>query len=105
MQLKHRYLTRLEVCYMLGINPMTLDNWYRYWNNTPPEDIPKDCPGLPPIKLKEDGKTKLWHGYHLHQLYDFQQWIPRGRTGVMGRTNERYWKKEFRKGNNNDESL
>lgn len=105
MQLKNSYLTKIEICYLLGINPITLINWYRYIENTPPEEIPKDCPGLPPYKLKEDGKTKVWHGYALHQLYDFQKWIPRGRAGVMGKINEIYWKKEYRKGDNRKKNL
>lgn len=97
MQLRTVWLTKLQVSYLLGITPITLDNWYRYIEKTPPEEIPADCPGLPPYKIHENGRTKLWHGIDLHQLYDFQQWIPRGRSGKMGRTNEIFWSKKHRK--------
>jgi hypothetical protein len=105
MQLKSAYLTRIQVCYLLGINPHTLYNWYRYIEKTPPQDIPEDCPGLPKYILKEDGKTKLWRGMDLHQLFDFKQWVPKGRYGKMGRTNEIYWAPEHRKNKPNQDTL
>lgn len=100
MKLKSVYLTKIEVCYLLGISPRTLINWYRYIENTPAEELPKGCPGLPPYIIKEDGKTKLWHGIHLHNLMDFKEWIPRGRNGVMGVVSQTYWRKELRKDRN-----
>lgn len=88
-------LKTMEVCYLLGIAPTTLANWYKYINETPQQEIPENCPGLPPYIQETPKGPKYWHAIDLHKLYAFQQWVPKGRGGKMGRINQRYWSKKF----------
>lgn len=90
-------LTTMQVCYLLNITPPTLKNWYKYVNETPQEELPEDCPGLPPYMQKSRGSQKYWNGSDLHKLYAFQQWIPKGRGGKMGKISSKYWSKKFYK--------
>lgn len=84
-------LSTMQVCYLLGIYPNTLMNWYKYINKTDPADLPKDCPGLPPYTQSHKGGKKFWSPSDLHQLYAFKQWVPKGRGGVMSEISKDYW--------------
>lgn len=95
MDTKRGLLTTIEVCYLLRMSPVTLKNWYKFINETPPEEIPEDCPGLPPYIQKTPRSQKYWHGSDMHKLYAFQQWVPKGRGGKMGKTSRKYWSKKF----------
>ena len=89
------HLNTMQVCYLLGITPKTLNSWYKYINETPADQIPKDCPGLPPYKQKNKHTQKLWWGNDLHKLYAFQKWVPKGRGGLMGHINSKNWSKQY----------
>lgn len=89
------YLNTMQVCYLLGIHPRTLATWYKYILETPTSELPKDCPGLPPYKQKHSRAPKLWWGNDLHKLYAFQKWLPRGRNGIMGKVNNKYWSRKY----------
>lgn len=88
-------LTTMQVCYLLNISPTTLKNWYKYVNETPENEIPEDCPGLPPYIQANPKAKKYWNGGDLHKLYAFQKWIPKGRGGKMGKISSKYWSKKF----------
>jgi len=88
---KNTRLTQTQVCYLLGIEVRTIRRWYEYINTTPPEEIPETCPGLPTPTIAGKNGQKFFTQTDLHQLYDFQQWIPKGRGGVMGRISEQHW--------------
>lgn len=87
-------LSTMQVCYLLGIYPNTLMNWYKYVEKTDPADLPKNCPGLPPYTQSNKGAKKFWAASDLHQLYAFQQWIPKGRGGVMAAVSKDFWSKK-----------
>lgn len=97
MYLDRTKLTATQVCYLLGISTKTLQNWYKYINQTPKKDIPKDCPGLPPYMQASPKSVRYWYGRDVHRLYAFQQWIPRGRGGKMGHISQKYWSKKWHK--------
>lgn len=100
MLIEKSKLTTMQVCYLLNITPATLRNWYRYVNEIPEDERPKDCPGLPPYIQANPRAQKYWNGGDLYKLYAFQQWVPKGRGGKMGKTNSRYWSKKFYKKKN-----
>lgn len=89
------HLTTMQVCYLLGISPTTLRNWYKYVNTCQP--LPEDCPGLPPYQQENERAPKYWNMVDMHQLYAFQHWIPKGRKGVMGEISQAYWSEKFYK--------
>ncbi len=91
MYVDRTHLTQTQVCYLLKIDQRTLKRWYKYIETTPPEEIPKDCPGLPTPKIVGKNGQKLFYGADIHQLFEFQQWIPKGRKGVMGKISQKHW--------------
>lgn len=88
-------LTATKVCQHLDISFRTLDNWYKYAKS----DIekPADMPVLPQYTQERARAIRLWNPNDLPALEAFKNWIPKGRNGVMGRINQKYWKPEFRK--------
>ena len=89
-------LTATQVCYLLGITVVTLNNWYKYMQETPKEERPEDCPDLPQYIQATPGGQRYWNGTDVHKLYEFQKWLPKGRNGIMGKVSSRYWSKEYR---------
>ena len=92
---KKQKLTATQVCYLLNISARTLDSWYKYINETPKSKIPASCPGLPAYEQAHARAPRFWSMEHMHQLYAFQKWLPRGNKGVMGHINMRYWGKRY----------
>lgn len=88
-------LSSTQVCYLLNITTKTLFNWYKYLNETPADQIPASCPGLPPYIQKKERGPKFWNATDLHKLYAFQQWIPSSRSGVMANISKRCWSKKY----------
>lgn len=89
-------ITATQVCYLLNIHFRTLGMWYTYIQQTPPEKLPKDCPGLPPYRQDKPRGKRYWKVSDVHQLYRFQQWVPKGKAGVMGEVSRKYWSRKNR---------
>ena len=89
-------LTASKVCNQLDISNRTLDNWYRFYNNS---DIkkPSKMPVLPQYIQKSVRGPRYWKPEDIPQLKKFKKWVPKGRYGVMGAVNEKYWAKDKRK--------
>lgn len=91
-------MSATKVTQALDISARTLDNWYKYYHS----DIekPDDMPTLPEYYQSRYKGPRYWKVSDISALQAFKDWIPRGRGGVMGRINERYWSNRYR--NKND---
>lgn len=82
-------LSANKVSQYLDISTVTLANWYKFYNSD--IDKPKDMPELPAYEQLHPRGPKYWKQEDLPKLKAFQDWIPKGRGGVMGLYNARYW--------------
>lgn len=94
-EMEEKLITATKVTQYLDITLRTLDNWYRYQKET--EKKPENMPSLPEYVQQGPRTPRFWKESDLPKLLAFKEWIPRGRLGVMGRTNERYWSEKLRK--------
>ena len=83
-------LTATQVCYHLNISVITLNNWYGWYFSTDIEK-PEDTPELPLYEQSGPRAPRYWRESDIPKLKAFQNWIPRGRGGVMGEYNSKYW--------------
>ncbi len=82
-------LSALKVSQKLNISTKTLNNWYRFWEDETTEK-PKGIPELPAYQRINDN-MRIWDVKDIPQLRKFKNWIPKGRNGIMGKTNARYF--------------
>jgi hypothetical protein len=91
-------LTASNVANKLNISVKTLTTWYKwYYDNT--IEKPKDFPKLPEYIQDHVNGPRYWTESDVKKLEEFKSWIPRGRAGVMGKINSKYWSK---RGKNNE---
>ncbi len=83
-------LTATKVTQYLDISVPTLNNWYKWYNN-PQYEKPKDIPELPAYTQQGKRGTRYWDEDDLPKLMKFKEWLPRGRAGIMGEYNARFW--------------
>lgn len=86
-------LTANKVAQHLDIAVKTLDSWYKFYND-PEIEKPEDMPELPAYQQETERGTRYWKEEDLPKLEKFQAWIPKGRGGVMGAVNSKYWSKK-----------
>lgn len=78
-----KLLTATRVSYILNIATKTLNNWYKWYYDDSIEK-PKDTPKLPDYIQAHKMGPRYWTMEDIPKLKEFQEWIPRGRNGVMG---------------------
>lgn len=83
-------ISATKVTQYLDISYNTLNSWYRWYNN-PMYPKPKDMPKLPEFIQDTPRGPRYWTEDDLYDLRKFKEWIPKGRNGVMGDYNARYW--------------
>lgn len=83
-------LSATKVTQFLDISYNTLNAWYK-WYNDDQYVKPKDTPYLPPYTQAHPRAPRLWKADDLYYLRKFKEWIPKGRSGVMGEFNSKYW--------------
>lgn len=83
-------ITATKVAQHLDISVPTLNNWYKWYMNDE-FDKPKDVPILPKYEQNGVRATRYWDSKDLPLLEEFQRWVPKGRGGLMGAHNARYW--------------
>lgn len=91
-------MTATQVCYVLNIANKTLNNWYR-WYYDDSITKPKDFPKLPDYIQTHERGPRYWTKDDIPKLRAFQEWIPKGRNGVMGDISCMYLK-EYKKKKN-----
>ncbi len=85
-------LTATKVSQKLGVSVTTLTNWYKWYTlSALTMKLPKDCPELPPYEQDHPRGIRYWNPEDLPKLVKFKKWIPKGRGGVMGEYNSRFW--------------
>lgn len=82
-----------KVAQHLDISVKTLEGWYGWYNN-PEMEKPENTPVLPAYEQAGVRTQRWWKEEDLEQLEIFKNWIPKGRGGVMGVYNKRYWSKK-----------
>lgn len=83
-------LSASKVAQHLDISVTTLTNWYK-WQNSLTEPVSENAPRLPQYEQHSVRGPRFWTEEQLKELEVFKEWIPRGRNGVMGNINARYW--------------
>ena len=91
---KNEMLTATQVTKELDISAHTLNSWYKYYYSDEPKR--EDMPELPEYIQERSRGPRYWKQSDVPALLRFKEWIPRGRGGVMGRINERYWSSKYR---------
>lgn len=81
---------RNETARKLKVSPSTIDNWYNWYNN-PDYPKPAQTPPLPVYEVVDGRGTRMWSDADIKMLRTFMAWRPKGRYGVMGDANARYW--------------
>ena len=89
-------LSATQVTQRLNISAHTLDTWYKYYGDETLEK-PENMPELPVYIQQRPRGPRFWKEFDIATLLAFKQWVPKGRGGVMGRVNERYWSVNYRK--------
>ena len=85
-------LSANKVAQTLDISVVTLNNWYRWYHSD--EFIkPLDTPQLPEYEQHTSRGKRYWSDDDIIQLQIFQDWIPKGKRGVMGDLNAKFWGK------------
>lgn len=93
---KEGLLTASAVCLQINVSTKTLNNWYK-WYLDPEMEKPESLPTLPMYQQDRPNGPRYWTKDDVKQLEIFKEWLPKGRNGVMGRFNERYWSQKTKK--------
>lgn len=83
-------LKATAVAQRLGISNKTLLNWYA-WYLDPNMKKPENVPALPKYEILDSQGTRGWREEDIPQLLKFKEWVPKGRGGMMGQYNAKYW--------------
>lgn len=93
-------MTATQVAQHLEISVRTLDNWVK-WYYDPNTHKPVDTPVVPAPTQEWVRGPRYWTAGEVKALEVFKAWVPKGRAGVMGETNSRYWGERGRRANKN----
>lgn len=83
-------LTATKVAQQLDISVTTLTNWYKWYNDPHIERSPT-VPPLPEYEQAGARAPRTWAPEDIQKIAEFQKWLPKGRAGVMGEYNARFW--------------
>ena len=89
------YLSASKVANILDVSVKTLTNWYKwYYDDTIEKNY--DFPKLPDYIQEYTNGPRYWTLSDIPMLKKFQEWVPRGRNGVMGKISEKYTSKYWK---------
>jgi hypothetical protein len=86
-------LTASSVANALDISVKTLTNWYKWYQDDSIEK-PENFPKLPEYIQYHKNSPRYWTNDDLKMLKKFQEWLPRGRKGVMGDISCKYYRSQ-----------
>lgn len=95
-------LSASQVCSKLNVSVKTLTNWYK-WQADDSFEKPKNMPMLPEYYRTHNNGPRFWKKESVKELKAFQEFIPRGRSGIMGEFNQQYWSPKSKKEVTNNE--
>jgi hypothetical protein len=94
-----KLLSATKIAQALDISVVTLTNWYKWYKDANIKK-PDNVPVLPGYYQEHDRGPRMWKETDIKALKDFQQWIPKGRGGLMGKVSSQYWGKRSSKNKN-----
>jgi hypothetical protein len=94
--MEEKMLSATKVIQQINVSARTLDGWYKYVQDETLEK-PENMPKLPEYVQSRPRGPRYWKESDIPALLAFKDWIPKGRNGVMGRINERFWGERYRK--------
>ena len=93
MKNNKKMLTASNVANELNISVKTLTNWYKWFYDDSIKK-PENYPKLPNYTQLYERGPRMWTESDIEKLREFQTWLPRGRSGVMGEVSSKYWSKK-----------
>jgi len=82
-------LSASEVSGILNVSTKTLTMWYK-WQEDPNYSKPKDMPKLPDYVRIHSRGPRYWYRSSIPEIMKFQDYLPRGRAGIMAEFNQKY---------------
>lgn len=82
-------LTANEVCYLAGISIYTLNNWYKFKELCPDDELAKRLPECEYVGVRK----RYWDESDVGKIIEFKASLPRGRGGRMASATQRYTRK------------
>ena len=80
-----------EVAVLINRSVQTINMWYQWKRENPDNELAKLLPDY-----IQDGnrKTRYWNKDDIWKFLEFEQQIPKGRNGFMGKVTQKYIIKE-----------
>ena len=88
--------TASKVARELDISVVTLTNWYKWYKNDKFVK-PENTPVLPEYEQSNPRAARYWSDEDIEQLKAFKAWVPKGRGGIMGCFNSKFWGERSKK--------
>lgn len=82
-----------KISQLLDISQNTIGNWYKWYNKNKSEKIPE----LPSYYQKGVKGQRFWKESDIPKLIVFRDWVPKGRGGLMGDLNCKYYRRKKEK--------
>ena len=86
-------LTASKVANQVDVSTKTLTNWYKFYNSDIPK--PEDMPELPEYEQAYEKAPRYWKQEDIPKIIAFKEWVPKGKSGVMGDINITSWVKTY----------
>lgn len=83
-------LTAIQLAGILNVGVERISAWYK-WYNDDNFKKPNDLPELPEYYRKHPTSKRYWKKEDVKKIKKFQEALGRGRAGVMGEFNARFW--------------
>lgn len=80
-----------EVAVLINRSVQTINMWYQWKRENPDNELAQL---LPDYTQEGNRKTRYWDKDDVWKFLEFEQQIPKGRNGFMGKVTQKYIKKE-----------
>ena len=88
--MKERLLNAVEVAFLVGVSPKTLEIWYRFKRKYPDNEYSKL---LPEYQQEVSRGIRYWKESDIKKIIKFKNIKPKGRNGLFGSiTNANYYR-------------
>lgn len=88
--MKKNKITIGKLALYIDSSVLTISNWYE-WYLDDKYKKPEGLPELPMYEQNRKGGTRYWNIEDIEKIKIFKEWLPKGRGGVMGDFNAKYW--------------
>ena len=80
-----------EVAVLINRSTQTINMWYQWKRENPDNELAQL---LPEYVQEGSRKTRYWKQEDVWKFIEFEQRMPKGRNGLMGKTTQKYVKGE-----------